>query len=44
MANQPVPDPAMRSKGASSNPTPWTRDLHATHRKKAVRPVETDVS
>ncbi|MGP8259976.1 MAG: hypothetical protein ACLQM6_08500 [Acidobacteriaceae bacterium] len=44
MANQSVPDPAMRNKAASSNPTPWTRDPNATRQKKAVRAVEVDVS
>jgi hypothetical protein len=44
MANQSVPDPAMRNKAASSNPTPWIHDPHATHQKKAVRTVEADVS
>ena len=44
MANQFDPEPAKRSKVAPSNPTPWIRDPHATHLKKAVRSVEVDVS
>jgi hypothetical protein len=44
MESQSVSEPTKRSKGASSNPTPWTHDPHATHRKKAVRSVEVDIS
>jgi hypothetical protein len=43
MELQSVYEPIKRSKGASSNPTPWTRDPHAT-RQKTVRPVEADAS
>jgi hypothetical protein len=44
VANQSIPDPAMRSNGASSGTIPMACLTQATHVKKAVRATDENIS